>query len=618
MKKLFIALVIIGLQINGYAQDRYSAYQSVYDLGLISLADPFLANRNSALLLGMRQYQVGFNIAFKQPMQTMISVSGPIQHNLGIGITWDRSGENSIIRTENSLAQFEKYDNRATLSLGHNLAAKANLGHQIIIGNLSQNDRMLWDKTAATSEILSYEIDQLTFSYRIGLFYDFCEQVKLALLTPSIFEYIYMETRTAQFETRVDKKVIFWGEKSWQANTPEVAIEFLPDRNLSAVTALGKENDRIFFHYGVKSTILNRFILAGGFDLKHDSERQITLGFGTYIGGFNGFYSFNFNEKLHQITLSFSPLQERELIKLVELKQNYEDIFLYKLAYYSKNEFICADIQNLINENVNINLELSGAAIHRVNHCYTLSPGSRKQFRFNLPQVKGADFHSPAYCQFRISAFSRGKQVLERSIPLSIRDIHQWNGELEDLIYFIQTDHRTIFNLARKISQNLLPNSDVLQYAEAVFNYLSQNLKYLKDPTLHETDYVQFPYETLFQKSGDCEDLCLLYCSLLGALGIQTALVEINFPEKSEDAHIFVLVNTSLKPEHFNFVQSNPNRYVFRENVEGDFKAWIPVELTLVGESFEKAWEKAAEQYYQYAILKGGLAQGWVKILDVF
>jgi len=103
MKRLFISLVIIGLQLNGYSQDRYSAYQSVYDLGLISLTDPFLANRNSALLLGMRQYQVGFNINFKQPMQTSISVSGPIHHNLAIGITWDRSGENKITRAANSL-----------------------------------------------------------------------------------------------------------------------------------------------------------------------------------------------------------------------------------------------------------------------------------------------------------------------------------------------------------------------------------------------------------------------------------------------------------------------------------------------------------------------------------
>ena len=475
----------------------------------------------------------------------------------------------------------------------------------------------MWDETAPTSEILSYEIDQFTFSYRIGLFYDFCEKFKFALLIPPIFEYIFMETRTAPFETKADKAIIFWGEKSWQANTPELAIEFLPDRNLSAVTALGKENDRTFFHYGVKSTILNRFILAGGFDMKHDSERQITLGFGTYIGGFNGFYCFNFNEKLHQITLSFSPLQERELIKLVELKQNYEDIFLYKLDYYRSNEFICATTQNLIDDNVSINLELSGEAIHRVNHSYTLSPGAIKQFRFNLPQVKGDNFHSPTYCQFRISAFSRGKQVLERSIPLSIRDIHQWNGELEDLVYYIKSDHHDILKVAQKLVQDLHLYGNAIQFAKTIFNDISQNFQYVNDPILNPIDFVQLPHETLIKKSGDCEDLSVLFCSLLGAIGIQTALVEIKYQGR-EDAHVFVLVNTGLNPENFDFMNDNPNRCIFRKNREGKFKAWIPVELTLVGESFDKAWNRAAEEYYRCAILKGGLAQAWVKIVEVF
>ena len=40
-------------------------------------------------------------------------------------------------------------------------------------------------------------------------------------------------------------------------------------------------------------------------------------------------------------------------------------------------------------------------------------------------------------------------------------------------------------------------------------------------------DYVQLPYETLKRRNGDCEDLAVLYASLLDAVGIESVLVKV-------------------------------------------------------------------------------------------
>ena len=59
-------------------------------------------------------------------------------------------------------------------------------------------------------------------------------------------------------------------------------------------------------------------------------------------------------------------------------------------------------------------------------------------------------------------------------------------------------------------------------------------VRYVADPNnpysrVHQeqsaVDNIQYPAEVLQRKSGDCDDLTALYCSLLENVGIPTALV---------------------------------------------------------------------------------------------
>jgi len=219
-------------------------------------------------------------------------------------------------------------------------------------------------------------------------------------------------------------------------------------------------------------------------------------------------------------------------------------------------------------------------------------------------------------CELRISAFHRGRQFINKNFSLRFHEAHEWNGELSDLVYFIQPTHLEIYKIARQFV-NAGQHQHICEISKSIFEYLSRNFKYVPDPQQEQIDHVLYPAEMLQYKAGDCEDLAVLYCSLLGAVGIKTALVEICHAD-SKKAHLLVLVNTELKPEQIDFLNRNPNRFVFRANQEGAIVLWLPVELTLLGETFDNAWSNAAEQYYVQGIKNGGLAKGIVKVMDVF
>jgi tetratricopeptide (TPR) repeat protein len=100
-------------------------------------------------------------------------------------------------------------------------------------------------------------------------------------------------------------------------------------------------------------------------------------------------------------------------------------------------------------------------------------------------------------------------------------------------------------------------------------------------------DYLQFPRQTLEYRSGDCDDLSILYCSLLESVGIETAFVTV-------PGHIFAAFALGMTPDEAKRSFSRTNLYV----VSGG-KVWIPVEVTLVGSGFMTAWLRGCQGWTQ-------------------
>lgn len=130
--------------------------------------------------------------------------------------------------------------------------------------------------------------------------------------------------------------------------------------------------------------------------------------------------------------------------------------------------------------------------------------------------------------------------------------------------------------------------------ASAVYETLmAHKISYLEDPNrpyrqsskeIERVDYVQYPRDTLRLRSGDCDDLTILYISLLENIGVETAIADL-------PGHVLALVELDISPDEIpNFVSDS---WML---IEAGGKVWIPVEMTAIGVGFTEAWTQGATQ----------------------
>ncbi len=132
-----------------------------------------------------------------------------------------------------------------------------------------------------------------------------------------------------------------------------------------------------------------------------------------------------------------------------------------------------------------------------------------------------------------------------------------------------------------------------IQTAMQIFNALgAYGCVYVIDPAssfieLREqktaVDFIQYPRQTLESRTGDCDDLVVLFTSLLESAGIETALVTV-------PGHIFMAFRTDLDKN--NLTEAYKTKFILTEE-----EVWLPVEVTMLGQSFIDAWNMGAKQY---------------------
>jgi tetratricopeptide (TPR) repeat protein len=138
--------------------------------------------------------------------------------------------------------------------------------------------------------------------------------------------------------------------------------------------------------------------------------------------------------------------------------------------------------------------------------------------------------------------------------------------------------------------------SETLQTGMQVFNALTEiGCLYQVDPTSPFTaaqentmlvDSISLPRDTLKRATGDCDDLTVLYCSILETVGIETAYITV-------PGHIYAAFNTKVPSRQYKSVHPDSNMTL---NVNGEL--WLPVEITMIGtDDFLSAWRRGIEQY---------------------
>jgi hypothetical protein len=99
-------------------------------------------------------------------------------------------------------------------------------------------------------------------------------------------------------------------------------------------------------------------------------------------------------------------------------------------------------------------------------------------------------------------------------------------------------------------------------------------------------DSVSLPRETLKRITGDCDDLTVLYNSLLESVGIETAFI-------TTPGHIYSAFNTGMEAADYRLI--HPDRGI---TIEYQGTVWVPVEITMIGTGgFLEAWRRGAEEW---------------------
>jgi hypothetical protein len=196
--------------------------------------------------------------------------------------------------------------------------------------------------------------------------------------------------------------------------------------------------------------------------------------------------------------------------------------------------------------------------------------------------------------------------------------------------------------MRKRLRPEVPPN---VQYALALFEALNiYGINYIIDPSssyismsedASALDSLNYPYQTLFYRGGDCDDLSILFCSLLEVLNIDTAFVTV-------PGHIYMAFDTGLRNtmrKEENIIRSEENTVRSEELgvrslreagtaeaarkeqssslltpnfpptpnssillIEHDGKYWMPVEITIPAEGFTQAVRVGAREWQGAAV----------------
>jgi len=202
-----------------------------------------------------------------------------------------------------------------------------------------------------------------------------------------------------------------------------------------------------------------------------------------------------------------------------------------------------------------------------------------------------------------------GKSTTVETVRLENRNASVWDDDRRAAAFVTARDP-AVMGFAKAVA-SLVRNGDnqALDYglrtAMAMHGTLNlAGLGYVPDPKTPYVDYVknaeaidylQFPRQTLAFRSGDCDDLTVLYCALLAAASVDTAFVTV-------PGHIYVAVALDSTPADATATLGTADIIV----AEG--RAWVPVEVTLVRQGFLAAWLEGAREWRE------GFAAGSAKL----
>ncbi len=108
-------------------------------------------------------------------------------------------------------------------------------------------------------------------------------------------------------------------------------------------------------------------------------------------------------------------------------------------------------------------------------------------------------------------------------------------------------------------------------------------------------DYLQFPVQTLDYRTGDCDDMSILFTAMLESVGVEAAFVTV-------PGHIFTAFKVGLPMDEAEKLFSNSGDLI----ADADRQAWMPIETTVLDKGFLAAWTAGAKHWRESEAMKAG------------
>jgi transglutaminase-like putative cysteine protease len=288
-----------------------------------------------------------------------------------------------------------------------------------------------------------------------------------------------------------------------------------------------------------------------------------------------------------------------------------EPLFAGMQSYYVKNRIGTATITNTASvplTDVAVSFFQKGymdsptpvAAIARIAPGETRTIDLLASFNSEVFATQGI---TPLVGEIAVDYTARGRPVGQRqsvSYDLYDRSAIVWDDDRKVAAFITPADTamRNYASFVRKAvaDSSVLSYPDAVQFAAAVFNALAElGITYTPDPSTPFTsvqgkqravDSVNLPRITLTRASGDCDDLTVLYATLLESVGIESGFI-------TTPGHIYAALNTKLPSA--SWAQVHPERAM---TIAFEGEVWVPVEITLIGRgTFLEAWRRGADEF---------------------
>lgn len=145
----------------------------------------------------------------------------------------------------------------------------------------------------------------------------------------------------------------------------------------------------------------------------------------------------------------------------------------------------------------------------------------------------------------------------------------EYSESIKKIIEAVNTKSLEVRNLALQLGRRF--EAGDFKQARKIYEYVRDEIHYMRDPLPFED--IQSPEVTLGRLSGDCEDQAILLCSLLLAIGFETALLFADTDGDGLADHVYSAVHLPNAPEIY---KTFTNKKIGGK----DLHNWIPLDPT--------------------------------------